>query len=75
MFRLSDDDLAGRTLGCGDGPASFNAEATAAGHNVVSCDPTTFRRRGHPAAGRGDHDGVIPQVKLHPEKFVWAFHR
>jgi hypothetical protein len=39
MFGLSGGDLSGRTLGCGDGPASFNAEATAAGHAVVSCDP------------------------------------
>jgi hypothetical protein len=39
MFALTDDDLAGRILGCGDGPASFNAEATALGHTVVSSDP------------------------------------
>src|SRR5262249_58533629 len=39
LFALSDADLAGRILGCGDGPASFNAEATARGHAVVSCDP------------------------------------
>jgi hypothetical protein len=39
MFALTESDLAGRTIGCGDGPASFNAEATAAGHAVVSCDP------------------------------------
>jgi hypothetical protein len=38
MFALSGDDLAGTILGCGDGPASFNAEATALGHRVVSCD-------------------------------------
>ena len=35
MFALSDDDLAGRILGCGDGPASFDAEATKKGHAVV----------------------------------------
>ena len=39
MFGLSESDLAGRILGCGDGPASFNAEATAEGHLVTSCDP------------------------------------
>jgi hypothetical protein len=39
VFALSADDLAKRVLGCGDGPASFNAEATAKGHCVVSCDP------------------------------------
>src|SRR5260370_30292561 len=31
MFALSEGDLQGRLLGCGDGPASFNAELTALG--------------------------------------------
>ena len=39
MFALTDDDLRGRILGCGDGPASFNAEATRRGARVTSCDP------------------------------------
>ena len=39
MFGLSDDDLDLRIIGCGDGPASFNAEATRRGARVVSCDP------------------------------------
>jgi hypothetical protein len=38
MFALSDADLHGRVLGCGGGPASFNAEATALGAHVVSVD-------------------------------------
>jgi hypothetical protein len=39
MFALTGNDLARPILGCGDGPASFNAEATRRGHRVVSCDP------------------------------------
>src|SRR5678815_1034496 len=39
MFPLTDGDLDRRILGCGDGPASFNAEATRCGHRGVSCDP------------------------------------
>lgn len=39
MFELSESDLGKRILGCGDGPASFNAEATGLGYNVTSCDP------------------------------------
>jgi hypothetical protein len=39
MFRLSDDDLDKRILGCGDGPASFNAEATERACQIISCDP------------------------------------
>ena len=39
MFALTEDDLNLTILGCGDGPASFNAEATRRGRRVVSCDP------------------------------------
>src|SRR5574337_451064 len=39
MFTLSDADLRLRILGCADGPASFNAEATRRGSTVVSSDP------------------------------------
>ncbi|MGM0952586.1 MAG: class I SAM-dependent methyltransferase [Pseudomonadota bacterium] len=39
MFGLSEDDLKKRVLGCGDGPASFNAEATERGSQITSCDP------------------------------------
>src|SRR5258705_3817592 len=39
MFALTDADLTSSVLGCADGPASFNAEATARGHSIVSCDP------------------------------------
>jgi hypothetical protein len=72
MFALSGDDLSGRTLGCGDGPASFNAEATAAGHAVVSCDPI-YSLAAEAILGRFEqtYDAVISQVKLHPERFVW----
>jgi hypothetical protein len=39
LLDLSPRDLAGRILGCADGAASFNAEATAMGYRVISCDP------------------------------------
>src|SRR5262245_13359682 len=39
MFALSDDELRLRIVGCGDGPASFNAEARRRGCRVVSIDP------------------------------------
>src|SRR5437763_453927 len=76
MFGLTGSDLSGRTLGCGDGPASFNAEAAAAGLAVVSCDPIYALapeeiclrvERGYTA--------VMSQVKLHPERFVWDYFR
>ena len=39
MFDLTVEDLGRTILGCGDGPACFNAEATRRGGRVVSCDP------------------------------------
>ena len=39
MFDLSKADLNSKIIGCGDGPASFNAEMTELGHSVVSIDP------------------------------------
>ncbi len=35
MFSLNESDLTKTILGCGDGPASFNAELTKAGGNVI----------------------------------------
>jgi hypothetical protein len=76
MFALTGDDLAGTVLGCGDGPASFNAEATARGHRVVSCDPiyaftpSEIERRVEQCYGT-----VISQVKQNPDGFVWTHFR
>src|SRR5947209_18853533 len=76
MFGLSGDDLAGRILGCGDGPASFNAEATAAGHAVVSCDPIyAFTAKDIRRRVEESYDAVISQVKRHPEGFIWDVFR
>jgi hypothetical protein len=74
MFALTDADLSGHILGCGDGPASFNAEATAKGHAVVSCDPLYV----FPAAEierriEDCYDKVISQVRENPNGFVWDY--
>src|SRR5678809_452288 len=39
MFSLSEQDLKLRIIGCGDGPAAFNAQMFRQGRRVVSCDP------------------------------------
>jgi hypothetical protein len=39
MFALTGDDLKRQILGCADGPASFNAEATKRNISVTSVDP------------------------------------
>jgi hypothetical protein len=72
MFALSEEDLSGRILGCGDGPASFNAEAAARGHTVVSCDPlyacpaTEIERRVQDC-----YADLITQVRRNLDAFVW----
>ena len=74
MFALSDEDLAGRILGCGDGPASFNSEATEKGHSVVSCDPL-YSFSASEIEDRVQHcyDTVISQVKENADAFVWNY--
>ncbi len=72
MFDLSSGDLAGRILGCGDGPASFNAELTAAGHQVISTDPI-YAFPGDAIRTRVDatYATVIDQVKAQPDRYRW----
>jgi hypothetical protein len=72
MFALTGADLAGRILGCGDGPASFNVEATRRGVHVVSCDPlyqfsaAQIRQRVDETAAE-----VIEQARRNAHEFVW----
>jgi hypothetical protein len=74
MFGLSERDLAGRILGCGDGPASFNSEATADGFSVTSCDPLyAFSIEEIRQRVEDCYEDVIFQVRLNPEGFVWDY--
>ena len=73
MFELAPADLQRRILGCGDGPASFNADASAAGHRVISCDPIYAFST---AEIRQRIDVVVPEVMhqlaLNTGNFVWT---
>lgn len=72
MFDLSPSDLAGRILGCGDGPASFNAELTAAGHQVISIDPLyAFSGEAIRTRVGATYATVIDQVKAQPDRYRW----
>src|SRR5262249_17370206 len=74
MFGLSESDLAGCILGCGDGPASFNAEATVEGHSVTSCDPIyAFSTEAIRRRAEASYDAVISQVRQTPDGFVWDY--
>jgi len=72
MFSLTDADLGGRILGCGDGPAGFNAEHTRRGGSVVSVDPLYAFTAGEI---RRRIDETVPEVMAQTERnaheFVW----
>jgi hypothetical protein len=72
MFALTDADLHLRILGCADGPASFNAEATGRGANVISCDPI-YRWDGPVLRERIDatYEQIIDQTRHNAHDFVW----
>lgn len=73
MFDLTDADMAGHILGCADGPASFNAEATARGGRVVSCDPL-YRFGVAEIADRIERTfpTVIDQTRKNSAEFLWS---
>jgi len=72
MFFLSEDDLKSKILGCGDGPASFNATLTRSGGSVVSVDPTYVFSK-EQFASRIDEvsEVVMAQVRQNADAFVW----
>ena len=72
MFNLSESDLAGQLLGCGDGPASFNASLTRQGGSMVSVDPI-YAFSAHEIQERIDetYETVIGQARLNMEDFIW----
>jgi len=73
MFALSDEDLRLKIIGCGDGPASFNVEATRHGSSVVSCDPIyrydVEQLREHIAA---TYEEILTQTRQNANEFVWT---
>ena len=73
MFALADEELALAVVGCADGPASFNAEATRRGSRVVSCDPI-YRWATAQVADRiaATCDQVLEQTRRNAADFVWT---
>ncbi len=73
MFSLDEADLGGRILGCGDGPASFNAKLTAQGHAVVSVDPLyAFPPAAIERQIERTFVEVMDQVRRNRDDFVWT---
>jgi hypothetical protein len=72
MFALTPADLARHILGCGDGPAAFNADATRGGARVVSCDPI-YQWDGSQLEARvtATFDQVLAETRRNADEFVW----
>lgn len=73
MFSLGPQDFGRKILGCGDGPASFNAELSSQGGSVVSVDPL-YRFSADEIASRIDqtYDTVLEQTRQNADEFVWS---
>lgn len=72
MFSLSEADLAGRILGCADGPASFQAEAHAQAIRVISVDPLyRFSACEIEERIQATYQTVLEQLRQNQEYFVW----
>lgn len=72
IFSLTESDLHKSILGCGDGPASFNAELTQQGGSVVSIDPTyQFEHSSLEKRIAEVYDEVIPQLYKNQDKYIW----
>jgi hypothetical protein len=73
MFALSQRDLELKILGCGDGPASFNAEASRRGWRVVSCDPI-YEWSASDIRGRvaETYEQIVEETRRNADEFVWT---
>jgi hypothetical protein len=72
MFALSAADLNSKILGCGDGPASFNARMTELGHSVVSIDPIyQFSAQEIEHRVRAVYEPIISQLKQNHRDYIW----
>ena len=72
MFTLTEADLGRQILGCGDGPASFNAELTQHGGNVISIDPIyVFDSDQIKKRITVTYEEVMAQTRRNKNEFVW----
>lgn len=72
MFDFSEANLQRRILGCGDGPAGFNAELSGRGGNVVSFDPIyEFDSAQIRSRISETYETVIDQMRKNQSDYVW----
>lgn len=73
MFNLSPTDLARKILDCGGGPASFNAEMTAQGCPIISCDPLyQFSPEQINQRIQETRPLILEGVEKSRDRFVWS---
>jgi hypothetical protein len=76
MFALEQRDFEGKILGCGDGPAAFNAVATERGHHVVSVDPLyEFSAGDIERRIEQTTEEIAQQTRRNTAEFVWTYFR
>ena len=72
MFGLTEADLKCRILGCGDGPAGFNAELTKRGGHVISVDPIyVFEAAQIRSRIAETYETVMAQLRENQSNYVW----
>ncbi|MEI6329431.1 MAG: SAM-dependent methyltransferase [Pseudanabaena sp. ELA645] len=76
MFAFTLQDYFKFIIAIADGPASFNAEMTAEGHQVFSVDPI-YQFTTDEIKSRFDAcvDNIIEQVRNTPDNWVWNYHK
>ena len=73
MFALSERDLEGHILGCGDGPASFNAELSQTGGRVMSVDPIyQFSKAEINSRIQRVYPGMIAELARNADSYYWS---
>jgi hypothetical protein len=72
IFMLSELDLNKSILGCGDGPASFNAEATVLGKSITSVDPVyIFTTQELQNRISEVYEEIAAQLEKNKENYIW----
>jgi hypothetical protein len=73
MFLLDDNDKSKKIAGFGDGPASFNYEATGQGYSVTSFDPIyQFSKNALEKRIDEVRTTVMEQMKENKDNYVWT---
>lgn len=76
MFNLTPADLHRHILGCGDGPAGFNAELTAQGGRVISLDPIyQFSAAELEQKIDAVYPHILEQLQQNSHNYIWETHQ